>query len=309
MSKKDNNAKCLICRGTQTEIISDNSVQSPHFVNFIGPTGTVLQCKSCGFAFVNPIPLSNVIQSTNDGEKLETSWHFRFTKSAERKSRILNFLPRFHFMNKHYRSLKNRGKLGKRLLDVGCETGVFLEIAKDNGWQVVGLEPSPGTAEYCRQIGLNVLTSSLEEADLPDNSFDVVTLFNVLEHLYAPDEALMEVNRILKEGGLIVIEVPNIDSLSYKIFRKKWRHFVWGHLYYFSPSTLTTLLSRSGFQVVGQCRYIGKVVSLSLLYAYIRHFFFSIPYMAQLEKRGILNKIHFPINTFDGMIICAKKVT
>ncbi len=126
-----------------------------------------------------------------------------------------------------------RFKQSGRMLDVGCATGVFLQWFQAGGsWDLYGLELSEGAARVARAAGLNVFIGQLEEAAYPENYFDVVTFWDVLEHISDPRSALLETRRILKPDGILVLRLPNAASLDARIFRQYWsgldapRHFV-----------------------------------------------------------------------------------
>jgi SAM-dependent methyltransferase len=135
-----------------------------------------------------------------------------------------------------------------RLLDVGCFCGIFMEVAAEQGWEVQGVEPLVGPSIYARgALRLDVITDTLRTDSFPPESFDVVTAFQVFEHLPDPASELVKIRSFLKPGGLVVIEVPNVDNIGVKCLGKRHRHFVQDHLYFFSPTTLSLLLDGNGF--------------------------------------------------------------
>ena len=143
------------------------------------------------------------------------------------------------------------------LLDVGSHSGFFLRKARDRGWRTVGVEPSPSSSQLAReQFGLDVRTATLEEADLPDGAFDVVTLVDVFEHVGAPRALLAEIRRVLRPGGRVFIKVPNVRYVLLK--HRTLRHApglledvfdAREHLVYYSDATLARMLRTSGFEV------------------------------------------------------------
>jgi SAM-dependent methyltransferase len=139
------------------------------------------------------------------------------------------------------------------LLDVGCATGIFLEaMQKTNRWITKGVEISEQAARIARDYKhLDVITGNLEKADLPNDYFDVVTLWDVLEHLHDPVGSLREIYRILKPNGIIVFRVPNAGSLDARLFSAFWAGFdAPRHLYVFERSTLGIMLGKTGFNVI-----------------------------------------------------------
>jgi SAM-dependent methyltransferase len=143
------------------------------------------------------------------------------------------------------------------LLDIGSHCGFFLRKARDRGWRVLGLEPSPSSSRLAReQFGLDVRTSTLEDADIPDASFDVVTLVDVFEHVDTPRPLLKEIRRVLRPAGRVFIKVPNVRYVLLK--HRSLRHVpgllkdvfdAREHLVYYSDGTLARMLRSSGFGV------------------------------------------------------------
>jgi SAM-dependent methyltransferase len=143
-----------------------------------------------------------------------------------------------------------------RLLDVGCGTGGFVKIAKDAGWEAFGVELSESAANCAVERGVQVRAGTLEEQHFPPDYFDVVTLWDVLEHLPDPSKELMEIYRILKLDGFVVIRVPNtgIQLLKVYLFDDLLRINRIGlqanlHLSHFVSATLRALLKSCGFEV------------------------------------------------------------
>ncbi len=144
-----------------------------------------------------------------------------------------------------------------RLLDIGCSSGLFLAAARTAGWQVRGLEYSPDSARMAReQHGLDVVTGELSADTFAPGSFDVVTMWDVVEHLPDPARTLELAAPLLAPGGLLVLKTPNIDGIypqaSLAVAGKLgfWGHpEPPGHLYQFSQSTLSRMVERAGFGV------------------------------------------------------------
>lgn len=140
---------------------------------------------------------------------------------------------------------------GGRLLEVGAGSGGFLVLMRTLGWQVTGLEPDPIAAEGARlKSGLDVIATTLEEARLPEASFDAITMSHVLEHLPDPAVTLLECHRVLRPGGRIAIVTPNLESLLHRSFGHDWRGLeVPRHLNLFSVTSLRSAMESVGFRV------------------------------------------------------------
>jgi 2-polyprenyl-3-methyl-5-hydroxy-6-metoxy-1,4-benzoquinol methylase len=157
----------------------------------------------------------------------------------------------------HLDWLSKTGVVSGRMLDVGCSVGVFLDEARSRGFTVKGVEYSPDTSELARSLyGLDVQTGTVEDVG-ERLAFDVVTLWDVIEHLGAPLDSLRKVHGLLAPTGVVAIRTPNIDGLfprrSYRVGRAIG---FWpaveppAHLVQFSKTTLRLMLERAGFEVI-----------------------------------------------------------
>jgi 2-polyprenyl-3-methyl-5-hydroxy-6-metoxy-1,4-benzoquinol methylase len=137
------------------------------------------------------------------------------------------------------------------ILDVGCGTGEFLAAMRQRGWETIGIELTPAAATYAReQLQLDIKTGTLHEIDLPSANFDVITLWTVLEHLYDPLSTLQKIHSILCPDGLLLISIPDVESLDAKWFGRYWVGYdTPRHLYVYSHEVLCSLLNRAGFEI------------------------------------------------------------
>jgi 2-polyprenyl-3-methyl-5-hydroxy-6-metoxy-1,4-benzoquinol methylase len=152
---------------------------------------------------------------------------------------------------------------GSRLLDVGAALGLFVERARAAGWQAVGLEPSPWAADYARDVLRQpVRTGKLPDVGVPEESCDVVTLWEVLEHLPDPRDTLSSIRRVLTPGGVLALSTPDAGSAVARLLGSRWPGWtkIPEHLYFFDRATLRRLLMETGF-VVESMRYVSLVVS------------------------------------------------
>ncbi len=136
-----------------------------------------------------------------------------------------------------------------RLLDVGCGSGYYLNEMRELGWRVEGLDPDEHAVRVAQEIyGLKVNLGTLEDIRLESDSFDVITVNHVLEHVLDPVQLIQECNRILKPNGLLLVSTPNYDSLGHRIFRDRWLSLdVPRHLYLFSEKNLKEMARSCGF--------------------------------------------------------------
>jgi 2-polyprenyl-3-methyl-5-hydroxy-6-metoxy-1,4-benzoquinol methylase len=141
---------------------------------------------------------------------------------------------------------------GLELLDVGCGSGTLLSLLKRQGFRVRGVDFSPEAAAIAKsENGVEVEVGSLEDVQFPDASFDVVTLFHVMEHVTNPRHVLTEVSRILRPKGAVILQVPNIESWQFKMFRAQWYGLdIPRHVIDYSKKSMLELMRDSGFLTV-----------------------------------------------------------
>jgi 2-polyprenyl-3-methyl-5-hydroxy-6-metoxy-1,4-benzoquinol methylase len=138
---------------------------------------------------------------------------------------------------------------GLDLLDVGCGSATLLGLLKRRGFRPLGVDFSAEAARVAEtENGVHVVVGSLEQASFPGESFDIVTLFHVMEHVANPRRVLTEVSRILRPNGVVILQVPNIDSWQFKAFGAKWYGLdIPRHVIDYSRESMLRLLNDSGF--------------------------------------------------------------
>jgi len=209
----------------------------------------ILECTNCKLLFSNVLDYPQTIDSIYEEEYFE-----KYDSSFRNNPKIRTFQKALEIIEKmHY----PKG----RLLDFGCAEGNFLILAKKNGWQVYGVELSKFASKIAQKRGLTVFNKSIHDVKFKDNFFDVITLWDVIEHLSDLEGIFKEIRRILKKDGLLVLRTPNKNSifhllanfsyaLSFKTITfpiKSIYHL--DHLYYFSRQTLNNTLNKNGFKI------------------------------------------------------------
>ena len=220
---------------------------SKEFRKFWSKDGfTYVKCQDCEFVYLNPRLNESATRAFGNG-----AWTNCYNKNAFYPSNDSTDLK----SKLNYRNLMEIARIVKRgnLLEIGCATGYFLQAARDDfGFDVFGVELDEESSQFAREKrGLDVRTTILEEAGFPENMFDVVYMRVVLEHIRKPRDLLQEIHRIMRRGGLIVIEVPNVDGLIYKfVGEREVCVFGFEHVNFFSDKTLTSVLKKTGFETI-----------------------------------------------------------
>ena len=214
------------------------------------------ECKECGLRFTDQSKIPKSLYTENYFKK--TNKHFFEDSWADYETKIKTSkkLRRFKDTLKKLEKYTNKGNL----LDVGCATGVFLDIAKKKGWKPYGVEISKFASEYGRKnFNLNIQTGDLLNARFKENFFDLVTMWDVIEHVEIPSKTLIMLNKIIKKGGVLFLLTTNDDSLMghlahtfYKLKIKKFAELIHPkhHNYHFTKKVLINMLNKSGFEIV-----------------------------------------------------------
>lgn len=203
---------------------------------------SILRCKDCGLGVTWPFPSEEEMAKVNqETYQVEERIHIYLTKQLFFETRYRQYASR----------IKNFVTTG-RLLDIGCNIGLFLKVAREEGFSPTGIEINKRCAYFGREkYNVEIFSDYLENIKFASDSFEVITLFDVLEHIPNLSEFIEEVRRIIKPGGLVLVQSPNLNSLMAKLNKSNW---FWlcppDHLFHFSPGNLSTLLEDHGFIIM-----------------------------------------------------------
>jgi SAM-dependent methyltransferase len=253
---------CARCGGWEAESV----VQTPDYELHIEAPFEISQCRACGHIYTSLRPdYATLLSTFYPADYLCYGGARGIAGLIDSKRREVQAAERAEMV----RRLVGRRRPVK-LLEVGCATGEFIKACRRRfGWEVAGIEPNRELSDALRSGGYSVVPSTLEEAEIPAERYDVVSLFNVLEHLWDSVYSLKRINRLLKPGGLMVVEIPNFASPARRRFGKYWfLYHLPRHLSHFTRQSLTGLMHECGFETVAiRKRFRPTVNVLSFQYA------------------------------------------
>ena len=225
---------CPVCGKPEFKnklVVEDKTVSHESFA--------IVQCTACGFQFTNPRPKAAEI-----GRYYESDAYVSHNSGAAGLINQAYKVARFFTMRRKVSLLNELVPRRGKLLDYGCGTGHFLAAAQGANWQVAGLEPNArARAEASQRLGQPVGQDGL--AAFEPGSFDAITLWHVLEHVHLLNETLTQLTALLKPDGVLLIAVPNVESLDAQHYRELWAAYdVPRHLYHFAPKPMAQLLKK-----------------------------------------------------------------
>jgi SAM-dependent methyltransferase len=255
---------CPLCSGCDLEIFM-NSKDGVLNADTLGSSrtevtpGKILRCRTCGFVFSAFRPTDEELHTLY--REMDPTVYERETPGRQRTA------------ERHLKMVQQYLTSG-RLVDVGCASGSFLSVAADAGWMVTGVEPS----EILANRAIKALTgrgeiycSTLQRANLSSSSFDALTLWDVLEHVTHPVSFLTDCVRLLKPGGYLFLNLPDISSIQARFLRERWPLFLPEHLNYFDRNTLKFCAEKTGLEWVGFDRRPASFTLRYVLYRLAQH--------------------------------------
>lgn len=200
--------------------------------------GRFVKCSPCNLVYVAERPTPPWIEMRKtEPYRSEPFPEIIISRGVDLRDDFMNILNQL-------KKYKNDGKL----LEVGCLAGHFLKLASESGYTVDGVEPDFMAAASARKsFGLNVHECIVQDLPFEDKMFDAIVMLNVLEHLNEPSATLTELHRVLSDSGILMIEVPIIDTALFNLLGKYHRHVIMDHILLFSQKSLNTFMDKHGF--------------------------------------------------------------
>jgi SAM-dependent methyltransferase len=244
--------KCNLCGADDYNVVFRKGEAQLH---------QIVRCRQCSLMYANPQEEIDVVTLLTDESVPQVYIPEEHAEYFHKQQvQLPDNLRALAALNQ---LLPERGKL----LEVGSYCGFFLDHIRRDGWDAVGLEPFRAGADYARnRFGLTIIDGALPQPDLPDGSFDAIVMLHVIEHMPDPMANLRELRRLLRPGGILVVETPRFDSLSFKLLGKRERSIAAcnGHIYFFTVPTLSSMMQKSGFDVA-RVDLVGRTLTLQRL--------------------------------------------
>jgi len=275
-------------------------------VRFTDGPFRVVACARCGHVYVNPRLSPERLHEMYQEEywASDRAKEFGYTEYlAEAPLYLRTYAMRSSVIDKY-------AKPPGSVLDVGCAAGFFLKVMADKGWHTTGIEISkPMVAYATEQLGLgDMRRGDLLSIDFAsDVSFDVVTMWDVIEHLERPDLHLARARELLSDDGVLVLETQDVSSRWAGMLGKNWQHYKHEeHLHHFQPDSMSRLLENAGFKVLENTpRRGGKYVSLGFIVERVGKIHPALSVLASPLK--LIGNTNLYVNLRDEMVVVAAK--
>lgn len=249
---KTNSAACRLC----------SDIQSHHL--FSQGEFKVQRCQNCGFGTLHPIPSANDLHSIYQDD---------YHEYLDQRDYLADAKKKFSFVKKYLHPQD-------KLLDIGCGLGHFLAIGKSYGLQVQGYDVSRKAALTCqKQFGVDVKSSSFRKNLFNAKNFDLITAFDVIEHIVDFEDTITTYRHWLKDNGLLIMTTPNLDAWDAKLLGKRWYGYtrIPQHVNYFDRQSLQLVLQEQGLEVIDY-----------RLWGFVR----SYEYLAMaIDQSGLLSRL------------------
>jgi len=289
---------CHVCGSSKYNVIFKENVAQIH---------QIVKCMNCGLMYAFPLNARNFHvyasrnATSNPLQKNDPTVLHSFDKLPDYKKiseDLLKYIPK------------------GRILDVGCYIGTFLCFLREQGWETTGVELDARAVSFARQeFAMPIINDALESLDTDQyhNSFDAITMMHLIEHLDDPASMLQVVWRLLKPGGVVVVETPTYDSLIFKLLGKRERSLSCnGHIIFYTVDTLRRLLEKIGFEVV-VAEKVGRTLSMGRLLWNLGVMSKStvvqkkVQYL--IDKFDLLHSGHIHLNMGDMVRVYGRKVS
>lgn len=266
---------CVICWNksySQKLICQDYTVSNEKF--------GIFACDNCGFQITSPRP-----SETEIGKYYQSENYVSHSNKSFGLMSIAYRLVRRFALNQKYQLLKPFIS-GKKLSDIGCGTGAFLAFMNAKGMDGIGVEPDETARKNAEKLFQVIPKTEAYLNEVEKNSFDLITMWHVMEHVYFLEERIKTLYEILKTDGTVCIAVPNPESYDAQFYKEHWAAYdVPRHLYHFRPKDIEALMQKQGFRLV-------KMIPMK----------FDAFYVSMLSEKYVGSSLSFFKGAFRGLL-------
>tara|TARA_B110000858_G_C17795385_1_gene472149 strand:+ start:1017 stop:1859 length:843 start_codon:yes stop_codon:yes gene_type:complete len=262
----------------------------------------IKRCNNCGHIFAN-LSLSN-----NELKKIYDTDYFESAEYKDYKSETVAINKNFNrLLLKLKKHLQNTEQ--KKLLEVGAAYGFFINIAKLHFNLAIGTEIASEPSRYAREnYNIDVRNLDIIEWDFDNIKFDLVCMWDVIEHLHSPNKYLQKLSVNMKKNSIIALTTPDIGSLVARVRKQNWRQIhPPTHVHYFNKKSIETILNNNGFKII-EYTHFGRYRSLGMIFYIIFVLRLKIPIIYNIISFLKLDKVNTYLNLFDEMLVIAKKI-
>ncbi|MCA8980260.1 MAG: class I SAM-dependent methyltransferase [Planctomycetes bacterium] len=263
----------------------------------------IVTCTECDLTYVTPRMTAELLLSAvYDADY----WHSARPRERGYADYLADRALHERTFRRRWRGIRRHAPRTGRALDLGCADGAFLAVLREVGWQVQGVEPTAMAAAARERLGDDaILQVPIELLRLPDAHYDLITLWDVLEHLPDPVACLKSAREWLRPDGLLVLETQDVRSFAARVFGRRWHHYKHAeHLHHFHADTLKRALRESGFEIVERRRGLaGKHVRGSFVAERAAR---VSPALSRALHRLLPADRALYVNLFDELIVTAR---
>ena len=283
--------------------------------------GPLLRCRGCGLYFVELPPENDLLELNQAGKNHDVAslnpgnrTSAEMTRLADRARQLSLVEPDVETSEAPWRRITAEERVSDlkrfidngRLLEIGSSTGDFLASAGLT-FKAEGVEADVNNLAVCLSRSLDCRGGTLSDEQYPADHFDVAVLYHVIEHFRSPSSELRELHRVIKPGGLLAIETPDISSFWFSLLGSRWRQIIPDHLVFFTPATLKILLDQTGFEIL-ESRSVGKAMSVRLFISRLgRYHQSSARLIARLSEKLGISDLTLRLKLGDVIRVYARK--
>lgn len=279
--------KCVVCNDLSLKVWKAPLEKNKY---------SVYICDECHVGVTIPRPSDKELSILYSADMYRNKTGRRFNNVVE------NCIYKFRKLRvNRIKSFLNKGNL----LDIGCGRGLFLHLMQNEGFTVKGIEFNKEIANYVKKTyDIDVVWGDYDKWMFNESTFDIITMFHVLEHLQQPYEMLMNCHKLLKENGLLIISVPNLYSLQGLVGKYNWLHLdIPYHLYHFTEKGLIKMLKKTQFKIIKIIRFDAEYNIFGWLQTLMNIIGFEKNFLFNILKNSDIKQSKLKLNSYIKLVI------